>query len=331
MLQVSRLLVRPVSAPGFKFAGTNANRTEINGVSTVGSGSGRSGIDFEDVSAAIIAAVEVVKAPEAKTIEGSVGGTINLKTIRPLDLTEPLAHIRTQGEDSSLSTDGGLSPRISGAWGSNWSTGAGEFGAVISASYTEQDVSAFRPRADRDNFVPANHDAPSAEVFDYLPIQFFVQDYDNFEYDTTNIASTFEWAPNEAVMLYFDAVINDQESRQESSRVQTSGVSSLRFDANITEFETVDFGTLDGENGSQYLGSIQAAVRGVIPAQNASRWDPNLRLSSDTNSRLTDSEIFRLGGDWERGRFSGRVELSTSNSDSTTPRASLKNARRMAQ
>lgn len=304
---------------GVQIRGTNANRTEINGVSTVGSGSGRSGIDFEDVSAAMISAVEVVKASEAKTIEGSVGGTINLTTIRPLELTETLAHIRVQGEDSSLSTDSGLTPRISGTWGDNWSTGAGEFGAVISASYTEQDVSAFRPRADRDNFVPANHGGPSEEDFNYLPIQFFVQDYDNFEYETKNIASSLEWSPNDAVTLYFDAVINDQESRQESSRVQTSGVSSLKNDARITEFETVDFGTLDGENGSQDLGSIRAAVRGVIPAQNASRWDPNLRLSSDTNSRLTDSEIFRLGADWERGRFSGRVELSTSDSDSTTP------------
>ena len=78
---------------GVQIRGTNANRTEINGVSTVGSGSGRSGINFEDVSAGIIAAVEVTKAPEAKTIEGSVGGTINLRTIRPLDLKEQLATV----------------------------------------------------------------------------------------------------------------------------------------------------------------------------------------------------------------------------------------------
>ena len=70
---------------GVQIRGTNSNRVEINGVSTVGSGSGRSGIDFEDVNASIIAAVEVTKASEAKTIEGSVGGTVNLKTIRPLD------------------------------------------------------------------------------------------------------------------------------------------------------------------------------------------------------------------------------------------------------
>ena len=104
---------------GVQIRGTDANRTEINGVSTVGSGAGRSGIDFEDVSAAIISAVEVTKASEAKTIEGSVGGTINLKTIRPLQLTETLAAFRIQGEDSSLSIDSGLQPKLSGSFGDN--------------------------------------------------------------------------------------------------------------------------------------------------------------------------------------------------------------------
>ena len=69
---------------GVQIRGTNDNRVEINGVSTVGSGSSRVGINFEDVNPSIIAGVEVIKAPEASTIEGSVGGTVNLRTIRPL-------------------------------------------------------------------------------------------------------------------------------------------------------------------------------------------------------------------------------------------------------
>ena len=134
---------------GVQIRGTNANRTEINGVSTVGSGSGRGGIDFEDVNASIISAVEVTKSPEAKTIEGSVGGTVNLRTIRPLELTETLGNIRVQGEDSSLTTDG-MQPRISGAFGKNWETSSGKFGFVLSGSYTEQEATSFRPRVDRD-------------------------------------------------------------------------------------------------------------------------------------------------------------------------------------
>jgi iron complex outermembrane recepter protein len=304
---------------GVQIRGTGANRTEINGVSTVGSGGGRSGIDFEDVSAAMISSVEVTKASEAKTIEGSVGGTINLRTIRPLELSESLAVIRVQGEDSSLSTKSGLQPRLSGTWGDNWSTDSGDFGVVLSASWSEQNVSAFRPRVDRDNFVAAG-DNPTAPDFDSLPIQFLNQELENFTYETTNIAGTLEWAPSDELTLYFDAVLNDQDSKQESSRVQASGVSNLRFDANVTQYETVNFGTLYGQNGVQDLGSIQAAVRGVIPAQGASPWDPNLRIAGDTNQRSTDAQILRLGADWQiNDRLSSRVEISTSDSDTTTP------------
>ncbi|NNE59637.1 MAG: TonB-dependent receptor [Woeseia sp.] len=300
---------------GVQIRGTNANRTEINGVSTVGSGSGRSGISFDDVSAGIIAAVEVTKAPEAKTIEGSVGGTINLKTIRPLSLTERLATVRLQGEDSSLSTDS-VTPRLSGTYGDNWTTDSGDFGVVLSASYAEQDVTAFRPRADRDNDSVA--DAGTTPL--YLPIQFFIQDYDNFEYETTNFAGTLEFEPSglEDVKFYLDVVLNDQDRRQKSSRIQASGISAGEIGlnaANISEFETVNFGSLNGQN----LGSIDAAVRGIIPTE-TNGTDGNLRFSGDTNSRITDSKIFSLGGDWLiNDRFSARAEVSTSSSDSSTP------------
>ena len=299
---------------GVQIRGTNANRTEINGVSTVGSGSGRSGISFEDVSASMIAAVEVVKAPEAKTIEGSVGGTVNLRTLRPLDLEDRVASIRIQGEDSSLTTDG-ITPRLSGTYGDNWSTEMGEFGAVISVSYAEQDVTAFRPRVDRDNLVSSDSGLPSAQAFDYLPIQFLIQDYDNFEYETTNIAGSLEWAPNDDLKFYFDTVLNDQERRQESSRIQASGISDLIGTDAPDSFQTVNFGSLDG----QQIGSIEAALTGVIPIQSDGS-DGNLRFSGDTNSRLTDSKIFRLGTEWQiTERLSSRFEISTSTSDTTTP------------
>ncbi|MBU2426082.1 MAG: TonB-dependent receptor [Gammaproteobacteria bacterium] len=299
---------------GVQIRGTDANRTEINGVSTVGSGAGRSGIDFEDVSASIIAGVEVTKASEAKTIEGSVGGTINLRTIRPLELTETLAAFRVQGEDSSLSTDG-VKPRLSGTYGDNWENDNGAFGFVISGSYAEQDVTAFRPRADRDNLVRSDSGLASAQSFHYLPIQFLIQDYDNFEYETKNFAGSFEWAPNSSNKFWFDAIVNDQDRREESSRVQASGVSDLVGVSVPTEFETIDFGSLDGVD----LGSIQAALKGIIPVQSDGS-DGNLRLSSDTSSRSTKSEIFRLGGEHQGENFKISAEISTSSSDSATPR-----------
>ncbi len=295
---------------GVQIRGTNANRIEFNGVSTVGSGSGRSGIDFEDVNPAIISAVEVIKSPDAGTIEGSVGGTINLKTIRPLQLKETLGSIRLQAEDSSLSTES-LQPRVSGAFGDSWSTDAGEFGFVISGSYTEQEALSFRPRTDRDNIARP----PGASPSEFLGIQFLVQEQENFDFETANIATTFEWAPRDNLSFHFDAVINRQDRSQDSYRLQASGVSTLRNISIPTDFETVDFGIGPGR--------FPAALRGFLEPDLANDDDdPNLRFSSDTGSRVTDSDIFAIGGDWQGDRWLASFELATTQSDTVNPNLS---------
>ncbi len=326
---------------GVQIRGSNANRVEINGASTVGTGDGRSGMKFEDLSAAIIAGVEITKAGEAKTVEGSIGGTINLRTIRPLELTETLGSLRLQGEDSSLTEDG-VQPRFSGAYGDNWELdGGGKFGVVISGSYTKQEATSFRPRVDRDGGLVENVNADifrlddhdddentpdipvqqsnpaSGQDFDYLGIQFLNQELENFEFETTNIAATFEYAPNDDMKFFFDAVITDQEVRQESTRVQASGVSTVRDDVAPSTFQTVNFGSLDGVQ----LGSIQAALTGnITPNLSNDDDDPNLRFNSDTGARISDSELFRLGGEWQAtSNLFVSAELSYASSDTRTP------------
>ena len=317
---------------GVQIRGTNANRTEINGASTVSSGTGRTGISFEDLSASIISSVEIIKSPDAKTIEGSVGGTVNLKTIRPLELKDTLGSIRLQGETSSLTTQG-VQPRLSGAFGKNWDTSAGTFGIVLSGSYTEQNAVSFRPRVDRDGGLVENvnavvvrggevqdvADRPAAQDFDFLGIQFLNQELENFDFETTNFAGSIEWAPNDNFTFFFDAILNDQERRQESSRVQGSGVSSV-LDVNVPDtFETINYGSLDGVA----LGSIQAASSGTIqPNLAVDDDDPNLRFSSDTGARVTDSEQYRFGTDWNYERWSGRVEAAIADSQTTNPNLS---------
>ncbi len=295
---------------GVQIRGSNANRVEINGVATVGSGSGRNGIDFEDVNASIIAGIEVTKSPEAKTVEGSIGGTINLKTIRPLELTEMLGSIRVQGEQSSLSTES-MTPRLSGAYGDNWETDSGKFGFVISGSYTEQESVSFRPRTDRDNLVTRDDGSQ------FQGIQFLVQEQENFDYETTNLASTFEWAPNDDLKFHVDAIVNSQERSQDSYRIQASGVSTLRNLAGSqpTAFETINYG--------YGLDSYQAALIGVLEPDLANDDDdPNLRFSSDTSSRVTDNNVFVFGGEWQGDNLQASFEVSSSRSETSSPNIS---------
>ena len=292
---------------GVQIRGTNSNRVQFNGVSTVGSGGGRSGINFQDVNASIISAVEVIKAAEAKTTEGSVGGTINLRTIRPLELKETLGSIRVQGEDSSLSTES-IQPRISGAWGDVWETDAGRFGVVLSGSFTEQEAVSFRPRADRD----AIGTNPGGSPEEFLGIQFLVQEQENDDFETVNLAGTLEWAPNDNLELFFDAIINEQERSRDQYRLQASGVSTLINNTVPTSFETVDFGVGPG--------TFPAALTGFLePNLDVDDDDPNLRFTSETGARVTDTEVFRLGGKWEGEKLTVSAELATSSSDTRNP------------
>ena len=100
-----------------------------------------------------------------------------------------------------------------------------DFGFVISGSYTEQESVSFRPRTDRDNLASPPGAVDPAE---FLGIQFLVQEQENYDYETTNLATTFEWAPSDKLTFHFDAIINDQERSQDSYRLQASGVSALR-------------------------------------------------------------------------------------------------------
>lgn len=315
---------------GVQIRGSNENLVLINGVNTVGSGTSRDGASFQDLAAGIIAGVEVIKAPEASTIEGAIGGSVNLRTIRPLDLKETLASVRIQGEHSSLSVEDNITPRFSGALGKKWENAKGqEIGIVVSGSYTEQEASSLRPRVDRDGSLVENInvnqidgaredavDRPAAQEFDFLGIQFLNQELENFEFDTLNLAGTIEARPTDNLKLYVDGIVTDQERRQDSTRVQGSGVSSVLNQNLPSEFETVDFGSLDGVE----LGSIQAALVGVIePNLAQDDDDPNLRFNSDTGARITDSRIVRLGGEWEKGNLSANVEYSYAESETETP------------
>ena len=323
--------------------GTDDNRIEINGVSTVGSGGlgggqgtqagGRSGIDFQDLPASLISSLQVTKVPDAKAVEGTVGGTINLRTIRPLELKERLTSVRIQGEHNDLSDE--IVPRFSGTYGDNWELGNGEIGLVLSGSYAEQSVTALRPRVDRDavvspgdTFEPLNDGVAvpfgSVEDEQFLRIQFFDQRQDIFQFETLNLAGTLEWAPTENLNFYFDAIYNDQQVNQEGTQVQLSGVSDADVVSGTinTAFETTDFGTILGPNGPIDLGSVLTVTNGILLADSntvVSGLNPNLRGVSNTGARLTESDVYSIGGDWEGEKLSISAQASISSADTEAP------------
>ena len=60
--------------------GSSQNRVEINGRSTTPAKDARGGISFSDLPSTLVRSLNVVKVPTADMVEGSLGGTVNVKT-----------------------------------------------------------------------------------------------------------------------------------------------------------------------------------------------------------------------------------------------------------
>jgi len=303
--------------------GTSANRVEINGVSSVGAGGSRTGISFADLPAALISSLEVTKSSTAKTIEGSVGGTINLRTLRGNSLDDTLLQFRAQAENSDLADS--TTPRFSGTFGDNWETDYGKVGVVLTGSYAEQDVASINPRFDRDAAVHPDSGLASAEDFTYMRIQYLTSPFQQKEYTTTNFTGSLEWEPSDNLKFYADATVNDQEILQSTSNLQGSGVGSNPIPgmADHTSFETRDFGTLDSVNGPLYLGEMAVVTSGILHP-NVSPLDgtdvnPNLRMESSNSPRLTKSNVFAFGTEWTGDKLQVAAEVAYSDSEQSSP------------
>lgn len=106
-----------------------------NGRDTFSASNGRT-LSFADISANLMAGVDVYKNPTAKMIEGGIGGTVDLRTRKPFDqdgLTLAASADITYGALIDAAT-----PSVNVLFSDRWETSVGEFGALFSADYQVQ-------------------------------------------------------------------------------------------------------------------------------------------------------------------------------------------------
>lgn len=115
---------------GLSLRGLVQVETTLNGREVFTAGSGR-GLDFADIPAEMLAAVEVHKTASAPRVEGGLGGTIDLRTRRPFDFTANALAFSMRGVRGDLA--GHVAPQVSALGSGRWRLdGAGEFGALLS-------------------------------------------------------------------------------------------------------------------------------------------------------------------------------------------------------
>lgn len=92
--------------------------------------------NFEMVSAEQVAGLEVYKSVEAQNNEGGMGGTVNLKTRKPLNLDANTFFGSIEGSYNSLADD--VQPSISGLY--SWKNTNENFGVLVAHSVEKMDV-----------------------------------------------------------------------------------------------------------------------------------------------------------------------------------------------
>jgi len=106
-------------------------RTELNGRDIFTANDGR-GLSLEDVSAELLAGINVYKNPSADMIEGGLGGTVDLRTRMPFDYDGMKVAGSAQYNYYDLADKGETA--FSGLFSNRWQTGIGEIGLLVNLS-----------------------------------------------------------------------------------------------------------------------------------------------------------------------------------------------------
>ncbi len=107
----------------------------LNGRILATDGDGRE-FAFDVLPAEVIHGADVFKSPQASLVEGSIGGTINLSSARPLSVPGQHFSLTGEGDYSDLSEDNGY--KVSGLYSNTFADES--MGLLLSAVYNKVDV-----------------------------------------------------------------------------------------------------------------------------------------------------------------------------------------------
>ena len=286
--------------------GISQNRVELNGRST--SGPGRGGISLDDFPSSFLKTVEVIKSPTPEMIEGALGGTINMTTVRPLELEEPLVAITLDGEYADKAEN--WAPMFSGAAGTNWDLGdAGTFGASVVMAYQDRTLR-------RDEFfnlvTPTELDLDGDGTRDEANNaggNYLVRSQNTVEQKTeqrerTAYGVSLQWSPkNSDGFVYLDVYSTELDGGQEAY--------SILNDSKDYADLVLDDAYGDAQGQLQNFGSGSAFVQ------------PKTWADFTTNETLTSA----LGGEvfiTDKLKISGEIALSSSESLRTNSEFNLR-------
>ncbi|MEQ8205189.1 MAG: TonB-dependent receptor [Woeseia sp.] len=210
------------------FFGINANTS---------TGDSRS-FDFSNLASEGVSGLQVYKSGRAGVPSGGIGGTINIQTIRPLEVGNQLSFGAKAVQDDGAS---GTTPELSGV--GSWTNDAGTFGVSAFGSFQERESSNRSAlhggivwQFPFDPTIPAFNSAtivnePGADQLTGFPASSTLV-YSETQRERTNGALTMQFAPNDRLTITADGTYAQNDQTQK-------GVSDLPFF--VRQFSFVQF------------------------------------------------------------------------------------------
>lgn len=210
-------------------------RTELNGRDIYSASNGQS-LGFEDVSADLMAGVDVYKNPSADMVEGGLGGIVNLRTRKPFD---------SDGFVLAGSADYNYADMLEQGFGSfsaiastRWNAGSGEMGFLVSASRSNignrtDSLQTGRYESSNDN--DATPDVDESQFV--LPTGLGFRRID-WEQEREAISSSFQWAPSEQLSITVEALYAESNPVDVEYSTSINGRNGLNYGSGEYQFDT---------------------------------------------------------------------------------------------
>ena len=179
----------------------------LNGRILATDGGGRE-FAFDVLPAEVIYGADVFKSPQASLVEGSIGGTINLSSARPMWIPGQHFSLTGEGDYSDLSEDNGY--KVSGVYSNTFADDS--MGLLLSAVYNDEDVRSdamheFSINPDSPGEFDANGDGQiSADESDLLGLCCISVGARIQRKERSAVTAAFQWQVNDSFEMTLDGL-----------------------------------------------------------------------------------------------------------------------------
>lgn len=306
--------------------GSDQNRVEINGRGTTPAGDERGGISLSDLPAELISSLEVVKVPTADMVEGSLGGTIDVKTYNALDLTKPITSARAQIEYGERSDSWNKS--FSGTLARTFDTPIGEMGFVLTAITSDQEVREDSLRVSpflvlqQNSTIDIDGDGSNDG---YIRPAFGDVKYGLQDLKTTSFTGSVGWQATPELRITAEGLYSKNRNAElQQSTFVGSPQSDVILDATDITFTEIDAGgvkvpiVVTGTYGGGCFNG-RADLPGDAASPGCVADGLQMRTNNQSQQRKTDTYLGALNAEWEGDGILLEADVSFAGSDTEAP------------